>query len=90
MKKYDAGKSAPRGVYLDPRRGVFVRHYDEELALDGEAGVRYISLPASFAVVAGPLAGLVYIVTLPIIIIAVILGFVVYKMGSAIRVSRSG
>jgi hypothetical protein len=82
MKKYDAGKLAPKGVYLDPRRGVFVKHYDEALALEGEAGVRYVGLPASLAIIAGPLAGLAYIVTLPLIILVVVFGFLIYRIGS--------
>lgn len=81
MRKYHGGESVARGVYLNLSTWEFVQLYGDTLILPGNGGVSYLKVPAALVVVAGPLAGLLFIIFLPLIGIIGIIAFLGYKVG---------
>jgi hypothetical protein len=83
MKKYQGGKAIPKGVYLNLSTWELAQLYGENPVLPGSAEVKYIKIPAPLTVVAGPFAGLLFIIFLPFIGIVGILSFLAYRIGWA-------
>ncbi|MFC1987559.1 hypothetical protein ACFLVH_03330 [Chloroflexota bacterium] len=81
MKKYQGGEAIAAGVYLNLATWELVQLYDEKPVLPGKSGVKYVKVPAPFAVLAGPFAGLAFIIFLPFIGIVGIISFLAYKIG---------
>ncbi len=81
MRKYQGGEAIPRGVYLNLSTWELVQLYGENPVLPGSSEVKYVKVPAPLAVVAGPFAGLVFIIFLPFIGIMGILSFLAYNIG---------
>lgn len=80
MKKYYAGETATRGVYLNASTWELQQHYSNPV-LPGDAGLSYIKVPAALAVIGGPFAGLAFVIFLPFVGIVGLASFLAYKMG---------
>jgi hypothetical protein len=81
MKKYYAGETVTRGVYLNTSTWELLQHYNGNPILPGDAGVAYIKVPAVLAVIGGPFAGLAFVIFLPFVGIVGLVSFLAYKMG---------
>lgn len=81
MKRYHGGEAVPKGVYLNLNTWEFTQLYEDKPMLPGAKETSYFKTPAPAMVVAGPLAGLVFIIFLPLIGIVGALSFLAYKMG---------
>ncbi|MDO8567637.1 MAG: hypothetical protein Q7R57_02855 [Dehalococcoidales bacterium] len=79
MNKYYGGEPVAEGMYLNLGNLEFVRVNDEAQILQGDRDNRYIKVPGAMAVVAGPLAGLAFILFLPLVGIAGMVTFLIYK-----------
>lgn len=75
MKTYRGTEEAPEGVYLKLNDGEFVQLHGKTRLLPGARDNKYVKVPAPLAVIAGPFAGLAFIIFLPF---AGIIGFVGY------------
>lgn len=80
MKKYHGGVQVPKGVYLNLLTGEFLQLYDEARVLPEGGRARYIKVPAALAIMTGPLAGLVFVIFLPLVGIIGISVFLIYKV----------
>ncbi len=84
MKRYHGRELVPRGVYLNLSTLEFVQLYGDTRVLPGSGEVKYLKTPAALAVVAGPFAGLAFIIFLPLIGILGVIGFLGYKLGQLV------
>jgi hypothetical protein len=85
MRKYTGTEKAVRGSYLNLKNWDFTQVEADNDMLPGEASVSYIKVPATLAMVAGPLTGLLFLVFLPFIGIAGFLGFLGYKAYTGVK-----
>ncbi len=85
MKRYRGGESAPRGIYLSLSTWEFVQLYAKAPVLQGGGEVRYLKVSAPLTLVAAPIAGLVFIIFLPLIGILWVGGLAAYKVGQGAR-----
>jgi hypothetical protein len=70
MKKYGAGEIVRGGTYLNLATGQFLS-LDQEAAVLPEGGEsKFVRVPLALALIFGPLAGLAYIIFLPLMGIA--------------------
>lgn len=81
MKTYKGGEAIPKGIYLNLSTWELAQLYGDKPVLPGDSEVKYVRIPAPLAVVAGPFAGLIFIIFLPFIGIMGILSFLAYKIG---------
>jgi hypothetical protein len=81
MKKYAGGTTVKEGVYLHLGTAEFQQCEGETCTLPGEKTDQYIKVPGPVAVIAGPVFGLVFIITLPLVGILAFFGFLAHKMG---------
>ncbi len=81
MKRYHGKEPVPRGVYLNLSTWELNQLYGDTLILPGSSEVKYLKVPAALAVIAGPFAGLAFIIFLPLVGIIGIIGFLAYKVG---------
>ncbi len=81
MKRYCGGEAIPKGVYLNLSTWELVQLYGENPVLPKTNEIKYIKVPAPLAVVAGPFAGLAFIIFLPFVGIMGIISFLAYKIG---------
>ncbi|MFH1169684.1 MAG: hypothetical protein V1691_03205 [Chloroflexota bacterium] len=79
MRRYHGGESVTKGLYLNIAMLEFVQLYQAKPALPGDAKTKYMKVPAALSVLAGPLAGLVFIIFLPFIGIVGLVSFIAYK-----------
>lgn len=80
MTNYKGGQTARKGFYLERSTGEIVQLYGDTLVLPGDSQVRYLKTPALVAMVLGSLAGLAFIIFLPMTGIVAIVGFLVSKL----------
>ena len=81
MTGYHGGQIVKEGFYLKQTTGEFMQLYGDNLVLSGSMEVKYLKVPAAVVVVAGPFAGLAFIIFLPLTGIIGIIGFLAYKIG---------
>ncbi len=81
MTGYHGGQIVKGGFYLKRTTGEYVQLYRDNLILPGSTEVKYLKVPAAVVVVAGPFAGLAFIIFLPLTGIIGIIGFLAYKIG---------
>lgn len=84
MKWNKGGTTVPRGMYFNLKMWEFVQLYEGTPVLPGGAEVKYLKVPAALTVLAGPLAGLVFILFLPFVGIVGLASFLGYKAGRAV------
>ncbi|MBI2853808.1 MAG: hypothetical protein HYX87_02670 [Chloroflexi bacterium] len=70
MKRMIGGQPTPRGMYLSLRTGEVITVPRRGGMLPGEPTITYVKLPAPMAAALGPVAGLTYVIFLPLIGIA--------------------
>jgi len=81
MKRYYGGEATPKGVYLNLSTWELVQLYKDKPVLPGGSEVKYTRVPAPLAIIAGPFAGLAFIIFLPFIGIVGLVSFLAYKIG---------
>ena len=69
MLSYKTGNRVGKGTYWDLSNGQRI-DVEQESILSGEASATYFRIPASMMLLAGPVIGLFYVLTLPFIGIA--------------------
>jgi hypothetical protein len=85
MKTYKGTEKAARGSYLNLSKWDFAQVENDNDMLPGEATAKYLKVPTTLAIIAGPLTGLLFLVFLPFVGIAGFLGFVGYKVYAGFR-----
>jgi hypothetical protein len=91
MKIYRGGQEITKGVYMSLSKWEMVQQYGEKPVLAGTSEERYFKVPAPLAMIAGPFAGLAFILFLPFIGIVGIVSFLAYKLGrGALTLGRKG
>ncbi len=86
MAVYQGGQIVKEGFYLKRSTWEFEQLYGDNLILPGSMEVRYLKVPAAVVVVAGPFAGLAFIIFLPLTGIIGIMGFLAYKVGQWVQI----
>ena len=67
MKKHTGGEQVRGGTYVDVKTGQLVSFgRTDDAVLPGTASTEYARLPVGLVLVLGPLAGLAYIIFLPL------------------------
>ncbi|HKZ51271.1 MAG TPA: hypothetical protein VJ256_05875 [Dehalococcoidia bacterium] len=79
LRKYSAGQSVPGGVYWNKQAWELVTISEDGDSLPGE-GVTYYQVPVLLAIGLGPVAGLAFILVLPLLVPFL----AVYAVGKAI------
>ncbi|MBI2861012.1 MAG: hypothetical protein HYX91_05845 [Chloroflexi bacterium] len=85
MKRYCGGDRVPRGIYMNMSSWEFEQFYGERRILDGGKETAYIRVPAAIAATFGPLAGLAFVIFLPLAGIVGIVSFAGYKLSRLTR-----
>jgi hypothetical protein len=80
MKTYYGRDKVEKGVYLNVRNGEFIQLYGDVRILPGDTEVKYVKTPGALAVIAGPVAGLAFVIFLPLVGIIGIGAFFAYKI----------
>ena len=84
FKKYSGGTFVPCGTYLNTKNWEFHGVPREGDYLEGE-GVTYYRVPLLAVMVLGPLAGLAFILFLPVAVPAVLIYAVARRLAMSIR-----
>lgn len=71
MLKYKAGHRVGKGTYWDLATGTRI-DVEQEAILSGSASTSYYRIPAGVMLLAGPIIGLLYVISLPFIGIATV------------------
>lgn len=79
MLTYKSGNRVGKGTYWDLANGHRV-DVKEESILNGGASATYLRMPAGMMLLAGPIIGLLYVISLPFIGIATFLGVLTGKV----------
>ncbi len=79
MKRYFGGEPVKHGVYLNTATFEFTQVREEAPGLPGTRDTKYVRTPGVFAVVAGPVAGLAFVLFLPFVGLVSAVPFLVYK-----------
>ena len=85
MKRYYGGEVVKRGIYLNLNRKDLITIENEGEVLAGESNDSYVNIPPLAMIVVGPLMGLIYVVFLPFISFAMVLGLVAGKVWLGVR-----
>ncbi len=80
MKTHRGGEAVTKGVYLNLSTFELNQVYGEPPVLPENGKARYLRLPALLAVLGGPIAGLVFIIFLPLIGIVGAAAVIIYKL----------
>ncbi len=83
MLSYKTGSRVGKGTYWDLSNGQRI-DVDQEAILSGEASATYFRIPASIMLLAGPVIGLFYVLTLPFIGIATIATLAIGRVVSGV------
>ena len=67
MKGYHGGQVVKEGLYLNVANWELESVSREGNILSGDREVRYVKVPLPSVIVAGPLSGLAYVISLPIV-----------------------
>lgn len=86
MNRYYGGETVPGGVYLNISTLEFTQVHDGAPVLPGSRANKYIKAPALLAAVAGPVAGLAFVLFLPFVGLAGMVTFLAYKL---VRLAKS-
>jgi hypothetical protein len=84
IRKYSGGTFAPCGTYVNTKNWEFHSVPREGDRLEGE-GVTYYRVPLLAVMVLGPLAGLAFILFLPVAVPAVLIYAVARRLSLSIR-----
>ena len=87
IRKYSGGTFAPCGTYVNTKEWEFHSVPREGDYLEGE-GVTYYRVPLLAVMVLGPLAGLAFILFLPVAVPAVLIYAVARRLSLSIRGRR--
>ena len=87
IRKYSGGTFAPCGTYVNTKSWEFQSVPREGDRLEGE-GVTYYRVPLLAVMVLGPLAGLAFILFLPVAVPAVLIYAVARRLSLSIRGRR--
>ena len=87
IRKYSGGTFAPCGTYLNTKEWGFHSVPREGDRLEGE-GLTYYRVPLLAVMVLGPLAGLAFILFLPVAVPAVLIYAVARRLSLSIRGRR--
>jgi hypothetical protein len=79
MLTYKSGNKVGKGTYWDLASGQRI-DVENETVLIGSESATYLRMPAGMMLVAGPLIGLFYVISLPFIGIATFLAFLAGKV----------
>jgi hypothetical protein len=71
MLRYKAGNKVGKGTYWDLANGQRI-DIEQESILNGEASASYYRIPTGVMLIAGPVIGLFYVISLPFIAIATV------------------
>jgi hypothetical protein len=85
MKRYAAGTRVETGYYLSTSHLAFTNIGPQAGVLDGEAGERYVRVPFGLALLAAPVAGLLFVILLPLIGVALTVGVIGKKLAQKVR-----
>lgn len=85
MKRYYGGEVVKRGIYLNLNRKDLITIENDGEFLAGESNDSYVNVPPLAMIVVGPLMGLIYVVFLPFIGFAMVLGLVSGKVWLGVR-----
>ena len=85
MKRYYGGEVVRRGIYLSLRRKDLITIENEGELLAGESYDSYVNVPPLAMIVVGPFIGLIYVIFLPFISFAMILGLVARRVWLGVR-----
>lgn len=85
MKRYYGGEVVKRGIYLSLRRKDLITIENEGELLGGESYDSYVNVPPLAMIVVGPFIGLIYVIFLPFISFAMILGLVARRVWLGVR-----
>ncbi len=86
MKRFKGSEKSPKGMYLNLSSIEFIQVNEETGVLPGESDTTYIKVPLIFAMIAGPFAGLIFILFLPFVGLASIIGFLGYQLWKTIHI----
>lgn len=79
MKRYFGNQVVKKGIYLSLKRRDFVTIESESDILPGASDERYVKIPPIAMIVVGPIMGLMYVIFLPFISFAMVLGLMAQK-----------
>ena len=68
LSKYSAGQSVPGGVYWNKQAWELVTISEDGDYLPAAEGITYYQVPVLLAIALGPLAGLTFILVLPLLV----------------------
>ncbi len=79
MKRYTGNQVVKKGIYLSlTRRDLATIESDSDI-LPGASDERYVKIPPVAMIVLGPIMGLLYVIFLPFISFAMVLGLMAHK-----------
>lgn len=84
VRKYSGGTFVPGGTYLNMKRWEFVGVPPEGDYLENE-GATYYRFPLLLVLVVGPLAGLAFVLFLPVAVPAVLIYAIGRRLGRSLR-----
>jgi hypothetical protein len=79
MKRYFGNQVVKKGIYLSLKRRDFVTIENESDLLPGASDERYVKIKPIAMIVLGPIMGLMYLIFLPFISFAMVLGLMASK-----------
>jgi hypothetical protein len=85
MKRYTGNQVVKKGIYLSLKRRDFVTIESEGDLLPGTSDERYVKIPPVAMIVLGPIMGLMYVIFLPFISFAMVLGLMAHKAFLGLR-----
>ena len=90
MKRYFGNQVVKKGIYLSLKQRDFITIESESDLLPGANDERYVRIPPIAMIVLGPIMGLMYVIFLPFISFAMVLGLMARKAFLGLRfVERS-
>ncbi len=85
MKRYYSGEVVKRGIYLSLKRRDLVTIENEGELLPGGSDDSYIKIPPVAMIFVGPFMGLIYVIFLPFISFAMVVGLMAKKVWFGVR-----
>jgi hypothetical protein len=85
MKRYYGGEVVKSGIYLSLRRKDLITIENEGDSLVGENNDSYVNVPPLAMILVGPFIGLIYVIFLPFISFAMILGLAARRVWLGVR-----
>ena len=80
MKRYYGGEVVARGIYLSIKRRDLVTIENERGLLSGGSSDPYVRIPLLAMIAVGPILGLIYVIFLPFISFAMVVGLMANKV----------